>query len=197
MQDVRNELKVKSIRWKVEKRVLERIGHVVRMEDTRQVKAVCLGWLEDLEAHEKAPGKKRKTILYWKQLLKEAGIDWTRIDRLTKDRKEWKALVNKRMKHLQEWGVGRGECGGGLGGGTTTRPAGRRRRNQRRATSTCSSRRAPTRRSSRRSPWLLATLSGDEATLGSEVGSEQSRLARRSVRWTTPKARHAMLATPT
>ena len=103
MQDVRNELKVKSIRWKVEKRVLERIGHVVRMEDTRQVKAVCLGWLEDLETQDKVPGRKRKTILYWKQLLKEAGIDWTRIDRLTKDRKEWKQLVRERMKYLEEW----------------------------------------------------------------------------------------------
>ena len=103
MQDVRNELKVKSVRWKVEKRVLERIGHVLRMEDSRQVKAICLGWLEDLESHDKVRGKKRKTILYWKQLLKEAGIDWTRIDGLTKDRKEWKGMVRERMKYLEEW----------------------------------------------------------------------------------------------
>ena len=103
MQDVRNELNVKSVRWKVEKRVLERLGHVLRMEDTRQVKAVCLGWLEDLEGLDKMPGRKRKTILYWKRLLKEAGIDWTRIEGLTKDRKEWKQLVRDRMKYLQEW----------------------------------------------------------------------------------------------
>ena len=47
MQDVRNELGVKSVRWKIEKRVLERIGHVMRMEDDRTTKAVVLGWMED------------------------------------------------------------------------------------------------------------------------------------------------------
>ena len=103
MQDVRNSLKVKSVRWKVEKRVLERIGHILRMDDTRQVKAVTLGWLVDLEGKEKQPGKKRKTILYWKKLLKEAGIDWTRIEALTKVRKEWKQVVRDRMKYLEEW----------------------------------------------------------------------------------------------
>ena len=38
----------------------------MRMDDDRQVKAVTLGWLEDLENHEKRPGKNRKTMLYWK-----------------------------------------------------------------------------------------------------------------------------------
>ena len=33
MQDVRNKLNVKSVRWKIEKRVLERIGHVFRMAE--------------------------------------------------------------------------------------------------------------------------------------------------------------------
>ena len=46
MADVRRELGVKSIRWKVEKRVYERIGHVMRMEDGRVVKAAVLGWIE-------------------------------------------------------------------------------------------------------------------------------------------------------
>ena len=31
MQDIRNELGVKRVKWKVEKRVMERIGHVFRM----------------------------------------------------------------------------------------------------------------------------------------------------------------------
>ena len=47
--------------------------------------------------------KKRKTILYWRRLVKEAGIDETRIASLTKERKEWKSLIRTRMKHLQEW----------------------------------------------------------------------------------------------
>ena len=48
MQDLRNELGVTTIRTKIEKRVMERIGHVIRMEDTRMTKAVCLCWMEEL-----------------------------------------------------------------------------------------------------------------------------------------------------
>ena len=48
MFDVRAELGVKSIRWKIEKKVLERIGHVMRMGDDRMTKACVLGWMEAL-----------------------------------------------------------------------------------------------------------------------------------------------------
>ena len=103
MFDVRRELGVKSVRYKIEKRVLERIGHVMRMEDDRMVKAAVLGWLEDLEPLPKLPGRKRKTLLYWKHMLKEAQINHTDINRITKDKKEWKATVNARMRHIAEW----------------------------------------------------------------------------------------------
>ena len=103
MQDVRNELGVKSVRSKLEGRVLQRIGHIMRMDDDRAVKAVVLGWLEDLEEYDKVPGKKRKTILYWKKILKEAGIDWTMIGAETYDRTIWKATVKERVRNIQEW----------------------------------------------------------------------------------------------
>ena len=103
MQDVRNELGVKSVRYKIEKRCLERIGHVMRMDDERKVKGVVLGWLEDLEEAPKMKGKKRKTVLFWKKLLKEGGIDYTTIGKETSNRKEWKRRVMTRMKHLEKW----------------------------------------------------------------------------------------------
>ena len=103
MQDIRNELRVKNIRWKIEKRVLERIGHVMRMEDTRHTRVVVLGWLEDLKQTKKCPGRKRKTILYWKKLLREGGIDWTEAESLTADRKKWKEMVSGRMDHLERY----------------------------------------------------------------------------------------------
>ena len=62
MADVRRELGVKSLRWKIEKRVLERIGHVMRMSDERMAKAVILGWMEELEKWEKSKGGRRKTL---------------------------------------------------------------------------------------------------------------------------------------
>ena len=103
MFDIRRELGVKSVRQKVEKRILERIGHVIRMEDTRLTKAACLGWMKDLEEHDKVPGKKRKTVLYWKKTLKEAAIDWTKIGNLAQDRKEWKSRVRERTRFIDEW----------------------------------------------------------------------------------------------
>ncbi|MCP3663552.1 MAG: hypothetical protein GY696_13850, partial [Gammaproteobacteria bacterium] len=65
--------------------------------------------MEELEQVEKTPGSKRKTVIYWQKLLREAGIDWTRIGQLTKERKEWKALVKKRMDHLEKWEERRGK----------------------------------------------------------------------------------------
>jgi len=49
IQDVRSRLEIKSVRWKIEKRLLERIGHVVRMENDRLDKAFVFNWYEGLE----------------------------------------------------------------------------------------------------------------------------------------------------
>ena len=84
MQDVRNRLGVKSVRWKIEKRVLERIGHVVRMGNDRMTKLMVLGWYEKLEGCKKMRGRK-KTVLFWKRLMKEAGWDWTDVERLVNE----------------------------------------------------------------------------------------------------------------
>ena len=103
MQDVRNSLNVKSVRWKIEKRVLERIGHVVRMGNERLTKALVFGWYGRLEGTRKVKGRKRKTVLYWKRLMKEAGWDWTYVERLASDRRGWKKMVKERMEVLYRW----------------------------------------------------------------------------------------------
>ena len=103
MTDVRQRLGIKSVEWKIERRVLERIGHVVQMENDRLTKAVVLGWWEGLEGREKMAGRKRKTVLYWRRVLREAGIDWTEMELLTSDRKGWKEKAVERMEHLDRW----------------------------------------------------------------------------------------------
>ena len=75
MYDVRARLGAKSVQWKIEKRVLERVGHVMRMKDDSLSKVAVLGWYKKLEGVSKSPGKKRKTVLYWKRILSEAEID--------------------------------------------------------------------------------------------------------------------------
>lgn len=109
MEDVRSELGVKSLRWKIERRVLERIGHVMRMDDGRMTKAVVLGWMEELERWDKPKGRRKKTVPYWKRLLREAGLDWTDVGNLTKDRKKWKSAVKERMEWLAKWERSKGK----------------------------------------------------------------------------------------
>ena len=85
---------------KIEKRVLEGVGHVMRMKDDSLTKVAMLGCYKKLERESKAPGKKRKTVLYWKRILSETGIDWTDVSRLASDRSGWKKLEKERMDHL-------------------------------------------------------------------------------------------------
>ena len=73
------------------------------MSDERMTKAVVLGWLKELEKWKKPAGKRRKTVCYWKKLLREAGIDWTDLGEVTSDRKEWKNKVMTRMEKLDIW----------------------------------------------------------------------------------------------
>ena len=47
-------------------------------------------------------------MLYYKKLVKEAGLDYTRIGQMTRKRKEWKKNIIKRMKHLDTWEQQRG-----------------------------------------------------------------------------------------
>ena len=82
---------------------MERLGHVMQIGDERLVKSAVLSWWEDLEEVNRVPGKRRKTVLYWKRLLREAGIAYTRIGQITVARKEWKEAVRKRMKRIEEW----------------------------------------------------------------------------------------------
>ena len=101
MQDVRNHLGVKSVRWKIEKPVLEQIGHVIWMGKDRMTKVMVLGWYEKSEGCEKMRGRKKKTVLIWKRLMKDAGLGLDRYGK-TGERKGWKRMTAARMKHLYE-----------------------------------------------------------------------------------------------
>ena len=56
----------------------------------------------------KMPGKKRKTILYWKKVLKESGLDYTEVGKMTQEKKVWKSTVRERIRHLEEFDKSRG-----------------------------------------------------------------------------------------
>ena len=59
MAGVRRDLVVGSVRWKIDKGVRERIGHVMRMSDERMTKAVM--WLVERAGEvEEAGGQEKK-----------------------------------------------------------------------------------------------------------------------------------------
>ena len=99
-QDIRNQLNIKTLQWKIEKRSLEQIGHVLRMDISRPVKAAVLGWSPALETIPKERTKTRTTPQYWRRLVKEAGID---LGKYTKDRKAWRKTNHGRMARIERW----------------------------------------------------------------------------------------------
>ena len=103
MTDVRRKIEIRAVESKIEKRVLDRIGHVMRMGDERLTKAVVLGWYEELEGKAKRLGKKRKTVLYWRRVLIEAGVEPMEVEKRTSERTEWKKVVKERVEHIDLW----------------------------------------------------------------------------------------------
>ena len=81
IQDVRTCLGVKSVRLKIEKKVLERIRLVVRMGNERLKNAMVFGWYECLERSYRKL-MERKTVLHCKKILGECGMDWTDVEKL-------------------------------------------------------------------------------------------------------------------
>ena len=68
-----------------------------------KTKAMVFGWYEGLEGKDKMLGRKRKTVLYWKRMFNECGVDWTYVERVCGDRDGWKECVRERMNHLDKW----------------------------------------------------------------------------------------------
>ena len=66
-------------------------------------KALVFGWMEELEKWPKVAGRPRKTVLYWRKLLREAGVDILEVGRLASDRRGWKAILRERMEHLAKY----------------------------------------------------------------------------------------------
>ena len=103
MADIRKELKVSTIRNKIEKAHLMRMGHILRNSDDRLVKQAVLGWNQGLEDLHKSWKKRKTTVGYWRRLLKEAGVEVESVEKLVLKRKEWKEMIQNRMKFLQSF----------------------------------------------------------------------------------------------
>ena len=100
---MRKELNIKSVRMKIEKRSLERMGHMVRMFENRMTKKVVFGWTKMTEKEEGNLKRTKNTPEYWLKLTKEAGWDQISLEHHRKDRTLWRSMVKERMKHTEDW----------------------------------------------------------------------------------------------
>ena len=98
MQDVGNELDVMTIRSKIEKSHLVRIGHIARMSGERLVKQATMGWIRRMEMGRKPRKRKMMTLAYWHKLLKEANIEVHEVERIAMDGVKWKNVFESRMR---------------------------------------------------------------------------------------------------
>ena len=97
---VRKTLGVGSLEMKIEKRTLERIGHVLRMKNDRIVKQITLGWpviLEDRRKH------RQTTTDYYRKTIERAGMDYECFEDLVMDRNKWRNIVKEREKEINQW----------------------------------------------------------------------------------------------
>ena len=97
MQDVRNELDVKTIRSKIEKSHFVRIGHIARMSDERLVKQATMGWIRRMETGRKPRKRKMTTPYVLAKTIEEASIETHEVGRIAMDRAKWKNVVKDRM----------------------------------------------------------------------------------------------------
>ena len=103
MQDVRNELDVMTIRSKIEKSQLIRMGYIARMSDERLVKQTTMSWTRRLET-ERTPRKRKMTELtYWHKLLKEANIEAHEVERMAVDRAKWRNVDKDSMRRIEQF----------------------------------------------------------------------------------------------
>ena len=102
-QDVRNELDVMTIRSKIEKCHILRIGHIARMSDERLVKQTTMGWIRKMETGRKPRKRKMTMLMYWHKLLMEANIETHEVERMAMDRTKWKNVVKDTMRHVEQF----------------------------------------------------------------------------------------------
>ena len=105
MFQVRKDLGVGSLKMKIEKRTLERIGHVLRMKNDRIVKQITLGWpviLEDQRKH------RQTTIYYYRKRIERAGLDYECIEDFGDGQEQVEKYSERKRKRDKSMGTSYG-----------------------------------------------------------------------------------------
>jgi hypothetical protein len=111
MFKVRKLLGVDSIGLKIEHRTLQRIGHVMRMQNNKLAKKVTLGW-PTMTVNRTSKRRCQTTIDFWRQLTRNAGEEPEMVDIIAEDRERWKDFVSGRIEHIRKFEASQAERDG-------------------------------------------------------------------------------------
>ena len=96
MFGIRKLLGIESLRAKIERRSLQRMGHVFRTSNDRLTKMVCFGWY----IKEGRRTGRHTTIHYWRELVREAALDPDNLEMYARDRNSWKNQIKIGMEQI-------------------------------------------------------------------------------------------------
>ena len=82
------------------------------MENTRPTKRVTLGWYVPPVTPTPERKPRHGTLEYWRKILNEAGLDTDSVEHLVWDRSNWREIIRKRTRHIEEWEEEQAKCHG-------------------------------------------------------------------------------------
>ena len=106
---MRSKLAVDKIEMKITRRALQRVGHVLRMDNEGLARKVFIGW--PAKERTRNGSRNQTTLDYWRKLITDAADDSDTVEALTIDIKKWSRLVNRRINYTQEWDKGMAKRG--------------------------------------------------------------------------------------
>ena len=78
---------------------MQRIGQILRMDNSRTTTQVTLGWFQK----ECIRGGQQGTVQYWRKIIRVAGVDSENVEMHAWDRKQWRNWIGRRIKKIREW----------------------------------------------------------------------------------------------
>ena len=82
------------------------------MENTHPTKRVTLGWYVPPVTPTPERKPRHGTLEYWRKILNEAGLDADSVEHLVWDRSNWREIIRKRTRHMEEREEEQAKCHG-------------------------------------------------------------------------------------
>ena len=93
MWGVRRDLRVRQLQAKMERRVMRRTGHVLRLDNNRPTKQTTLGWYTPPVTPLPQRKLRHSTIEYWRKITSAARLDANSFEHFVCGKGKWKRII--------------------------------------------------------------------------------------------------------